>query len=96
MRALLRPSLVLLVLAILAGSVVYALRSPQGLPSIRESQRKVHEMEHGNEEIRQQILEMQQRIERVRTSREAQDEEIRRHTLKQKPGETTVILPPSR
>lgn len=58
-----------------------------------ENRRKVQELERGNEELRKQVTEMEVRNERVRNFQEAQDEEVRRNTFKQKPGETTVILP---
>lgn len=58
-----------------------------------ENRRKVEEMERGNEALLKQKTEMEQRNERLRIDQEAQDEEVRRNTFKQKPGETTVILP---
>ena len=58
-----------------------------------ENRRKVEEMERGNDSLRKQLTEMEQRNERLRHDQEAQDEEVRRNTFKQKRGETTVILP---
>ncbi|MCC7155004.1 MAG: septum formation initiator family protein [Bryobacterales bacterium] len=92
-RPLLRPGLILVAFLTLIGGIVRVIRSPQGWPSMLENRRKVQEIERSNDELRKQMTEMEQRNERLRHDREAQDEEVRRNTFKQKPGETTVILP---
>lgn len=93
MRPLLRPGLLLLAFLALIGGVVHVVRSPQGWPSIQDNRRKVEELEQVNNELRRQKAELERGNERLKSDREAQDEEIRRNTFKHKPGETTVILP---
>lgn len=93
LRPFLRPGLIVVAFLALIGGVVRVVHSPQGWPSMLENRRKVEEMERGNDALRKRKTEMEQRNERLRVDQEAQDEEVRRNTFKQKPGETTVILP---
>ena len=94
MASIVRPGLIVVGILLLVAGVVHAVRSPDGWPSMMENRRRVQEMERGNEALRQKAGELRRGNERLRSDHEARDEEVRRNTFKQKPGETTVILPP--
>jgi cell division protein FtsB len=95
MASIVRPGLIVLGIFLLVAGVVHAVRSPDGWPSVMENRKRVQQMERENDALRKKIEDMKRRNERLRSDQEARDEEVRRNTFKQKPGETTVILPPA-
>jgi cell division protein FtsB len=77
----------------MGGYAFSVLRGPQGIPSMQENQRRIRESEQINEEFKRRIREYNLENERLQISPEEREKAVRKHTNKQKPGETTIILP---
>jgi cell division protein FtsB len=89
-----RAGLVVAAGLVLAYGWVF-LRGPQGLSTLMEKRRQIHDLELRNDDYRRENDRRKERIRRLQDSRSEQDMEIRKQLKLQKPGETTFILPES-
>ena len=78
----------------MGGYAVSVLRGPHGIPRMQENQRQIREAEQTNEELKRRIQDLNQENERLLSNPEERDKAVRKHTNKQKPGETTIMLSP--
>ena len=93
LRSLLRP---LAVIAALAGLGAYAtimLRGPQGLGALESKHQEIRSLEEQNANLRRDIEEKRQRIERLKHDSGAQELEVRKRLKMQRPGDTQFIVP---
>jgi cell division protein FtsB len=94
MTALLRQIGYVAALMLLGAYAFIVLRGPNGWPGMMENRRKVEEMERGNEELRKKLEALKESNRRLRESPDEREMAVRENTFKQKPGETTIYLPP--
>ena len=82
---------VTLILVTLYG--VVALRGPNGVGALAEKRRQIRELQEQNASLDADNKRKRDRIELLKTSREAQELEIRERLKLVRPGETQFILP---
>jgi cell division protein FtsB len=80
------------VVLIAAGYAFVALRGPNGIPGMLNKRHQVQEMENRNAALAREIEEKRARVERLRDSQSAQDQEIRQRLKLVKPDEKVFIL----
>jgi cell division protein FtsB len=76
--------------------IVYAfveLRGPNGIPSLIDKRRQVHEFEISNEELHREIEQKQDRIQRLQSDPREQEIEIRQRLKFASPDEKIYIIP---
>ena len=81
-------------LIVLCG-IVYAfveLRGPNGIPGLMEKRRQVHEYEVGNEQLHREIVQKQERIQRLQNDPREQEIEIRQRFKFAAPNERVYII----
>jgi len=79
---------------VLAGVVGYrTLRSPDGLPALREKWNQIREMEEQNAAIQRENDYRRDRIKKLESDTTEQELEIRKKLKLLRPGETSFILP---
>lgn len=93
MKASLKKSGKLLVMVLALTYAVIALRGPRGLPSLAEKRRQVQDLQEQNASLAADNQRKRDRIELLKTSRPAQELEIRERLKLLRPGETQFILP---
>lgn len=74
---------------------VIALRGPHGLPSLTHKRQQVRDLQEQNASLAADNQRKRERIELLKTSRPAQELEIRERLKLLRPGETQLILPES-
>lgn len=87
-----KTALLLLVLVVSAWGIV-ALRGPNGISALNEKRRQVRELQEKNATAAAENQRRRERIEQLKSSRPAQDLEIRERLKLLRPGETQFILP---
>jgi cell division protein FtsB len=70
-----------------------AITGPQGLRTLLEKQRQIHELEQQNAAMAAENERRRQRIQRLEENTSEQELEIRKNLKLLRPGETTFILP---
>ena len=76
--------------------IVYAfveLRGPNGIPSLIDKRRQVHEFEISNEQLHREIEQKQDRIQRLQSDPREQEIEIRQRLKFASPDEKIYIIP---
>ncbi len=82
------------VAAVLAGTAyaVVVLRGPQGIPGLLEKRQLIADYKSKNEKLNREIVQKQDRINRLAGSTVEQEFEIRKRLKLAKPGEKIYIL----
>lgn len=93
MKASLKKSGKLLVMLVALTYALIALRGPHGLPSLTDKRRLVRDLQEQNASLAADNQRKRDRIELLKTSRPAQELEIRERLKLLRPGETQLILP---
>lgn len=83
----------LIVFILVAAYGYYALRSPQGLPALREKWTEIRGMEEDNAALQRENDYRRKRIEKLESNPAEQELEIRKKLKLLRPGETSFILP---
>lgn len=79
--------------ALIFGALaVFALRGPQGIPTLFEKQRAIRAMEEQNAQLEQQIEAKQKYIEKLKHSAAEQEKEVRENLNLQRKGDVTLML----
>jgi cell division protein FtsB len=69
------------------------LRSPQGLPALKEKWNQIRQLEEENANLQRENEYRRERIKKLESSPSAQELEIRKNLKLLRPGETSFILP---
>jgi cell division protein FtsB len=85
---MLRPVMILAVLAGLAAYATIMLRGPQGLSALAEKRREIRALEEENANLRRDIEAKKLRIERLKTDPGTQEVEVEKRLGKVRPGAT--------
>ena len=93
MSSLLRKAAFLTVILLVCAYGVVALRGPNGLTALAEKRRQIQDLQDQNASLEADNGRKRNRIGQLKTSRPAQDLEIREKLKLLRPGETQFILP---
>ena len=93
MKALIRKSGLVVTLMLVGTYSVIALRGPNGVGALAEKRRQIRELQEQNASLDAENRRKRERIDLLKTSRPAQELEIREKLKMMKPGETQFILP---
>jgi cell division protein FtsB len=83
----------LIVFVLVAAFGYRALRSPQGLPSLREKWNEIRKLEEDNAGLQRENDYRRTRIKKLQENPSEQELEIRKKLKLLRPGETSFILP---
>jgi cell division protein FtsB len=93
MRSVLKKVGYLAIVA-MGGLYVYlAMNGPHGIPALLEKRRQIRAMQEENADLKREIQQKRERIDRLRDNPEEQEMEIRRRLKLQKPEEMDFYLP---
>lgn len=95
-RSVFRPVFIIFGLIALAAYAAIMLRGPQGLAALEDKQNVAHQLEVQNANIRKQLGEQRERIERLKHDPDMQENVVRRRTGKTRPGDTSFVIPDQR
>ena len=93
MKVSYQKSGMLVTLLVVGAWGVIALRGPNGLSALSEKRRHIQALQEQNATLDAENKRKRERIELLKTSRPAQDLEIRERLKLIRPGETQFILP---
>ena len=85
--------LFLIVFALVAAYGYRTLRSPQGLPALRDKWDEIRKVEEENAELQRENDYRRDRIKKLQSNSSEQELEIRKKLKLLRPGETSFILP---
>lgn len=88
LRSVIRPIVVLAVLAGLAAYATIMLRGPQGVSALAEKRHEIQKLEEENANLRRDIEAKKLRIERLKSDPNTQEVEIEKRLGKVHPGAT--------
>lgn len=86
----------LVILVVFAGIGIYGyvtLRSPQGIPALREKWDEIRKLEEDNANLQRENKYRSDRIKKLESSPSEQELEVREKLKLLRPGETSFILP---
>ena len=90
----LRRAILLIVFALIGAFGLVELRSPQGIPALRERWSEIRKLEEENANLQRENDYRRERIKKLESSPAEQELEIRKKLKLLRPGETSFILPP--
>jgi len=93
MNIALRRLLLLVVFALIGTYGYVALRSPQGIPALREKWDEIRKLEEENANLQRENKYRADRIKKLEESPSEQELEVRKKLKLLRPGETSFILP---
>jgi cell division protein FtsB len=93
MKALIQKSGMVVTLVLVVSYGVVALRGPNGIGALAEKRRQIRDLQEQNASLDAENKRKRDRIELLKTSRPAQELEIRERLKLVRPGETQFILP---
>jgi cell division protein FtsB len=93
MSSSVRRALILIVFALMGAYGLAELRSPQGLPALKERWNQIRQLEEENANLQRENEYRRERIKKLESSPSAQELEIRKNLKLLRPGETSFILP---
>ena len=93
MRKALSRLVFLIVFVMVATYGYFTLRSPQGIPALREKWTEIRKMEEDNAALQSENDYRRKRIEKLQNNPAEQELEIRKKLKLLRPGETSFILP---
>lgn len=88
LRSVIRPIVVIAVLAGLAAYATIMLRGPHGLSALQEKQREIQKLEEENANLRRDIEAKKLRIDRLKNDPGTQEVEVEKRLGKVRPGAT--------
>ncbi len=89
-----RGAILLIAFALIAAYGLVELRSPQGIPALREKWTEIRRQEEENANLQRENDYRRERIKKLESSTSEQELEIRKKLKLLRPGETSFILPP--
>jgi cell division protein FtsB len=93
MSDLLRRLAYVVILIVAGVYIVVAQRGPQGIPALLESRRQIRQLQEQNAELARRIAAEKEEVRKLRTSKSAQETEIRKEWNLQHKGDVTLMLP---
>src|SRR5271154_1274184 len=88
-----RRAILVIVFALIGAYGVVELRSPQGLPALKERWTEIRKLEEENANLQRENDYRRERIKKLESSVSEQELEIRKKLKLLRPGETSFILP---
>jgi cell division protein FtsB len=89
-----RRVILLIVFALIGAYGLMELRSPQGIPALRQRWTEIRKLEEENANLQRENNYRRDRIKKLESSTSEQELEIRKNLKLLRPGETSFILPP--
>jgi len=93
MSNLVRRLILVIVFALIGAYGVVELRSPQGIPALKERWTEIRKLEEENANLQRENDYRRERIKKLESSVSEQELEIRKKLKLLRPGETSFILP---
>ena len=93
MNIALRRLMLLVVFALIGVYGYVTLRSPQGIPALREKWDEIRKLEEDNANLQRENKYRADRIKKLQESPSEQELEVRKNLKLLRPGETSFILP---
>jgi len=93
MNIALRRLMLLVVFAFIGVYGYLTLRSPQGIPALREKWDEIRKLEEDNANLQRENKYRADRIKKLEESPSEQELEVRKNLKLLRPGETSFILP---
>jgi cell division protein FtsB len=90
----LRRAILLVVFALIGAYGLVELRSPQGIPALKQRWDEIRKLEEENANLQRENNYRRERIKKLESSVSEQELEIRKKLKLLRPGETSFILPP--
>jgi cell division protein FtsB len=90
----LRRAILLIVFALIGAYGLVELRSPQGIPALKQRWDDIRKLEEENANLQRENNYRRERIQKLESSSSEQELEIRKKLKLLRPGETSFILPP--
>ena len=94
MNTSVRRAIFLIVFALIGAYGLMELRSPQGIPALRQRWTEIRKLEEENANLQRENNYRRERIQKLESSASEQELEIRKKLKLLRPGETSFILPP--
>jgi cell division protein FtsB len=94
MNTSVRRAILLIVFALIGAYGLMELRSPQGIPALRQRWTESRKLEEENANLQRENNYRRDRIKKLESSASEQELEIRKKLKLLRPGETSFILPP--
>jgi cell division protein FtsB len=89
-----RRAILLIAFALIGAYGLVELRSPQGIPALKEKWTEIRRLEEENANLQRENDYRRERIKKLESSVSEQELEIRKRLKLLRPGETSFILPP--
>jgi cell division protein FtsB len=89
-----RRAILLIVFALIGAYGLVELRSPQGIPALKQRWDEIRKLEEENASLQRENNYRRERIKKLESSASEQELEIRKKLKLLRPGETSFILPP--
>ena len=93
MNTSVRRAIFLIVFALIGAYGLMELRSPQGIPALRQRWTEIRKLEEENANLQRENNYRRERIQKLESSASEQELEIRKKLKLVRPGETSFILP---
>jgi len=93
MSSSVRRAVIIIVFALIGAYGLAELRSPQGLPALKERWNEIRQFEEENANLQRENDYRRDRIKKLESSTSEQELEIRKKLKLLRPGETSFILP---
>jgi cell division protein FtsB len=88
-----RRAILVIVFALIGAYGVAELRSPQGIPALKQRWEEIRKLEEENANLQRENDYRRDRIKKLESSVSEQELEIRKKLKLLRPGETSFILP---
>ena len=89
-----RRAILLIACALIGAYGLLELRSPQGIPALKDRWTEIRKLEEENANLQRENDYRRERIKKLESSTSEQELEIRKSLKLLRPGETSFILPP--
>jgi cell division protein FtsB len=89
-----RRAILLIVFALIGAYGLMELRSPHGIPALKQRWTEIRKLEEENANLQRENNYRRERIKKLESSASEQELEIRKNLKLLRPGETSFILPP--
>jgi cell division protein FtsB len=93
MSNLVRRAILLIAFALVGAYGLVELRSPQGIPALKDRWNEIRKLEEENANLQRENDYRRERIKKLESSVSEQELEIRKKLKLLRPGETSFILP---
>jgi cell division protein FtsB len=94
MSNVIRRAILLVVFTLIGAYGLVELRSPQGIPALKQRWDEIRKLEEENANLQRENNYRRERIKKLESSASEQELEIRKKLKLLRPGETSFILPP--